>query len=138
MQVVIAGGGNIGFTAVKFGQPGCARSSIANVISRMELEIPAMLIDLVRVKGKQKPIRIYTPLAGPELSREEADKYSQHQELGRQAFELYQGRQWQEAITIYQKLPYPKFAEVLSQRCRSFAANPPPDNWDGAFNLVRK
>ena len=107
-------------------------------LQKMQIEIPAMLVDLVRVKGKHKPIRIFTPLAGPDLSPEVADKCLQHENLARKAFELYQGRQWAEAEKIYNDLPYPHFAEVLSKRCQSLAESPPPVDWDGAFNLEIK
>jgi hypothetical protein len=104
----------------------------------MLVKIPAMLVDLVRVKGKQEPIRIYAPLAGAAPPIAVAEKCRREEVLARQAFALYQARKWREAARVYNELPYPYFAGVLSRRCLALAAAPPPGDWDGAFNLQTK
>jgi adenylate cyclase len=107
-------------------------------LARMLVKIPAMLVDLVRVKGKQEPIRIYAPLAGAAPPIAVAEKCRREEVLARQAFALYQARKWREAARVYNELPYPYFAGVLSRRCLALAAAPPPGDWDGAFNLQTK
>jgi adenylate cyclase len=105
---------------------------------KMRLDIPVMPVDLVRVKGKENPIRIYAPLAGLDAKPEETARCREYVESAEEAFELCRDRRWREAGPLYAKLPFPHFAEVLGKRCRILAAAPPPKEWDGAFNLETK
>ncbi|MDF1578853.1 MAG: adenylate/guanylate cyclase domain-containing protein [Desulfurivibrionaceae bacterium] len=107
-------------------------------VARMGIEIPVLVVDRVRVKGKARPIRIYAPLAGPDAKHEEADRCREHAELAGEAFAFYQNSRWREAAELYRKLPYSHFVELLCGRCEALAAIPPPEDWDGAYNLETK
>ncbi|MDG4476916.1 CHASE2 domain-containing protein [Thiovibrio frasassiensis] len=95
------------------------------------------LLDLVRVKGKEIPVRIYEPLCEgepePELKKET--------ELFAAALHHYANREFQEAAEIILALnnahPTPLYALYLD-RLSHFAANPPPEDWDGAFTFTTK
>lgn len=94
---------------------------------------PCYTLDLVRVKGKQVPIRIYAPIL-------EADGASARQQaqLCRRAFDAYLAQQWQTAIELYRQLPEGVLGETFIQRCRSYQQQPPPPDWDGVFTMTSK
>lgn len=107
-------------------------------LERMRTRMPVLLVDRVRVKGKQAPILIYAPLGGTKPAPEVATQCLREEKLAAAAFALYQSRKFIEAAKLYRELPYPRFAEVLSKRCLAMAATPPAANWDGTFNLETK
>ncbi|NOX08861.1 MAG: adenylate/guanylate cyclase domain-containing protein [Gammaproteobacteria bacterium] len=94
-------------------------------------------LDLVRVKGKKVPIRIY------ELCCRKGERDN----------EAYLIR-WQEAITAFQghdfstakalleesleQHPNDKTCEEYITRCRHYLETPPPDDWDGVTTLTSK
>ena len=98
-------------------------------------------LDLVRVTGIQKPVKVYELIA--ELSNE---NQSEEQVVIIQRFEeglrLYRNREWDKAISL--------FNEILSiantdgpsrlylQRCQLYKKIPPPADWDGIFEPKTK
>ncbi len=97
-------------------------------------------MDYVRVKGKEKPVRVYELMgkAGIVFS-EEKERRLQIYEDG---FEAYQAQKWAEAIEIFksgQKLyPKDKSFQTMGIRCRIYQREPPKGEWDGAFRERRK
>lgn len=95
------------------------------------------LLDLVRVKGKEMPVRIYEPLCEgeppPELKKET--------EAFTEALRHYANREFQEATEIILALNTTKRLKIYDlylDRLAHFAINPPPDDWDGAFTFTTK
>jgi adenylate cyclase len=99
-------------------------------------EFEYLELDLVRVKGKDKPVAIYQPLGfSVELDknvRSEAKRFSA-------ALKLYRDRQWdsaeREIFSIAQSsgsTKRPIYQKYLD-RIMYFRNNPPNDNWDGVF-----
>ncbi|MBU2618686.1 MAG: adenylate/guanylate cyclase domain-containing protein [Proteobacteria bacterium] len=95
------------------------------------------LLDLVRVKGKEMPVRIYEPLCEgepePELKKET--------EAFTEALRHYANREFQEATEIILALNTTtrlKIYDLYLDRLAHFAINPPPDDWDGAFTFTTK
>ena len=100
--------------------------------------IPCMIIDMVRVKGKKVPIRLYCPLALPDDDEDfiaEADKMSN---TAARAFDCYLNREWDAAIALYEKLPYPILRDTFVARCVEFKSNEPVPDWDGVYTLTSK
>ncbi len=94
-------------------------------------------LDLVRVKGKDKPIRIFELLAegepGLELSLE-LEGYSE-------ALEHYRNMDWDKALGEFGRLDEKYRAHIYKiyhQRCAAFKQNPPKDGWDGVFTFTTK
>lgn len=56
--------------------------------------------------------------------------------------ELYRGRQFQEAKTLFKKcqelVPGDGPSEIYIERCDHFIQNPPPADWDGVFVMTTK
>lgn len=105
----------------------------------LSLDIPCQLLDLVRVKGKQHPIKIYRPLAHPSLSTtEELTEARRVASLSEDAFVAYLARNWADAAAIWRQMPEDQATEDLLERCDIYAKTPPNDDWDGAFTMTSK
>lgn len=102
-------------------------------------KIPCALIDLVRVKGKNEPVKIYSPL-GLEAD-EDVSQLFEMVVLCEQGFEAYHQCQFQQAEDIFNQLPdrfFKKFKQIYTQRCQAYIDNPPEQGWDGVFTLTTK
>jgi len=91
--------------------------------------------DLIRVVGKNKPVRIFELLGERETAS--ADERA-HLLAYSGALALYRGRSWDRAIEAFAALERDPLAEFYLARCRVFAENPPPADWDGVFDLKSK
>jgi class 3 adenylate cyclase len=95
-------------------------------------------IDYVIVKGKSEPIGVYELLATNGVS----DKHRSYAELSAKAFAFYRDRQWDQALTAYERLlqarPHDGPASVMAERCRKYIADPPGADWQGAIILRDK
>ncbi|MBI5050285.1 MAG: adenylate/guanylate cyclase domain-containing protein [Nitrospirae bacterium] len=84
-------------------------------------------LDLIKVKGKDKPVTIY------ELSSDANDSLIKGFE---EALTLYKSHQFKKALEIFQGLfaEYKdKPSEVFIERCNEFLKNPPDSSWDGVY-----
>jgi adenylate cyclase len=100
---------------------------------KLQQPVPCYVLDLVRVKGKQVPIRIYAPI----LDLEQGDAERQA-ELCQRAFDAYLQQQWQAAVDLYQQLPEGVLRSTFAERCRSYQQQPPEQGWDGVFTMTSK
>ena len=96
-------------------------------------------IDMVRVKGKNVPIRIFEPIGvESELSAEKKEQITKWNDM----FSLYQKQAWDEAQAILDQLlaiePDFKLYKVFAERIEFFKANPPGDDWDGVTKFETK
>ncbi|MHB1013960.1 MAG: CHASE2 domain-containing protein [Desulfurivibrionaceae bacterium] len=94
-------------------------------------------LDLVRVKGKEMPVRIYEPLC----EGEPAPELKQETEAFAEALRHYANREFQEAekiILSLNKTTRLKLYDLYLDRLAHFAINPPPEEWDGAFTFTTK
>jgi len=95
-------------------------------------------LDLVRVKGKTKPVAIFAPL-GPrkEISIETAAELDEYNA----ALAAYRGKQWNSAEVSFQKLKQRTDAllyNVYLDRIERFRTEPPVEDWDGVFEHLSK
>jgi adenylate cyclase len=98
--------------------------------------LPCRLIDLVRVKGKTFPIRIYAPL--PCATPDERAQALRLCDTTAEAFAAYQHRRWNEALERYAALPDDTVREIFTARCREALHHAPPPEWDGVYTLTSK
>lgn len=99
----------------------------------LEQPLPCHTLDLVRVKGKSRPLMIYGPIL--DETRERAAALAN---LSAQGFTAYRERRWDEAIALYSNLPPSELRHTFIERCVHFRATPPPPDWDGVFVLTSK
>ena len=94
-------------------------------------------LDLVRVKGKELPVRIYEPLC----EGEPAPELKKTTEAFAEALGYYANREFQEAekiiLALNQATPLMLY-DLYLERIAHFAINPPPKDWDGAFTFTTK
>jgi len=97
-------------------------------------------IDFVRVKGKEKPVRIYELLGDSNTVLPE--KKEKAFQLYAEGLEAYRSQCWSDAIDLFKKgqelYSGDKTFEVMSLRCRINQSQPPQADWDGAFRERRK
>jgi adenylate cyclase len=96
-------------------------------------------LDLVRVKGKDKPVAIFEPLG---LAGEVEQAVLEEIKLFQQALRLYRKQEWDKAeLQLYNLLkiaPGTRLYEVYAERVSYYRNNPPGENWDGVFVFKTK
>lgn len=94
-------------------------------------------IDLVRVKGKKEPVRLYEPLLEgvPDAAlKAEVDRFAE-------ALDRYRCRDFDGAMAILIELNSQKTVPLYSlylERVEAFKTFPPPPGWDGVFTFTTK
>lgn len=96
-------------------------------------------LDLIRVKGKAEPVRIYELVArASELTAElksRLDAYGAAQQL-------YKDRHWSEAQQQFQAIlnqwPDDGPSRAYWKRCQEYLFDEPPSSWDGVYTMTHK
>ena len=97
-------------------------------------------LDLVRVKGKTNPITIYELIGTsdqpiPREKRQALDLYTR-------GLHHYKQRDWATALDhmqqVYDLDPHNRTASMYMERARAYLKNPPPESWDGIFQMTTK
>ncbi len=97
-------------------------------------------LDLLVVKGKTKPVRVY------ELMGEKSDPHTEEIEkiisIYQKGLDFYLNREWDQAIKRFQKVlslkPGDGPSENYIKRCQKYKKEPPAKDWDGVFYLKTK
>ncbi len=97
-------------------------------------------LDRVVVKGRMQSILVHEIFdADPEPKRVSKQALLP---LYRSGLELFYGRRWLESRAAFQACLQQYAQDVVSQiyldRCDFFLAHPPPDDWDGTFEMQHK
>ncbi len=91
-------------------------------------------LDLVRVMGKTRPVRIYGLYAA---DRDAAAPSREEIDLHHQALQHYRAKDFSEALKRFKKLAEEyserKMYALYQDRCRLFLKEPPGEDWDGVF-----
>lgn len=102
--------------------------------------ILARELDMIRVVGKNHPVRVYNLIALADTSQ--SDIIRAFMSTFEQGLALYRNMAWDDALC--------KFEEVLAlwgndlatltfiERCRAYQKNPPAPDWDGVWQLAGK
>ncbi len=90
-------------------------------------------LDLLRVKGKQKPLAVYELLGEGQPDSESRDRVTQYE----QAFGLYQARKWDDGESLlnilHERFPHDLPVAALLKRIHALRDDPPPPDWDGVY-----
>lgn len=97
-------------------------------------------LDAIRVKGKNKPVRIYELIG---RKTEEIDPVrSSAMEYFLKGLEIYRKRDWIHAYDMFQKAltlnPHDGPSYEFIRRCKLFIESPRPADWDGVFEMRDK
>ena len=101
-------------------------------------------LDLIRVKGKREPQRIFALLGGPELMEDEGVRGTitgMHDVLT-----AYRCQNWDALLQVIAKLDQSRlpridlavFLQLYRNRAAAFRESPPPPGWDGVYTAVTK
>ncbi len=109
-------------------------------LERCNGSVQARELDLLRVKGKNLPVRVYEVYA---KANDTVDpQFAEAIEHYTRGLTRYHERQFQEAMgefTAALKLqPDDGPSKTYLERCRIYADAPPPADWDGAFTMLTK
>lgn len=96
-------------------------------------------MDIMRVKGKHQPIRIYEVVRRRSEMEEKDLKLVQTFEA---ALRLYRDKQWKDAISMFRTAvglrPDDAASAMYIERCNEFLRTPPPEPWDGVYVMTSK
>ncbi len=102
-------------------------------------EWPCGVIDLVRVKGKQVPVRMYRPLALPSDATDALKAARHMDELSETAFQAYLAKDWDRAERSYRALGEDDpIGRMYLDRIAIYREQAPPANWDGVHIFETK
>jgi adenylate cyclase len=101
---------------------------------------PVRELDLLRVVGKEQPVRVYELLGlsdgdVPVQKRKAVEIYLK-------GLEQYRAKNWDAAIALFKQAlevdPEDGPSQAYIGRCEDFKVLPPPENWDGVFVMKTK
>ncbi len=124
------------------GQYGCRVVVAEDTARRVAGDFLLCELDRVRVKGKDKPLTIYEPLAALDAAGDELRAYVGRYQEG---LRRYRARDFAGALAIWETLRHPIDAgtritppEVMAERARRYRADPPPPDWDGVYTAPKE
>jgi len=96
-------------------------------------------LDMVRVKGKDKPVTIFEPIG----ETDSLDKHSKDcLKLYREALKLFRNQNWDLAeiqfVNVQKLEPNRYLYQMYIERIGYYRQNPPAKDWDGVFNYETK
>jgi adenylate cyclase len=96
-------------------------------------------MDIMRVKGKNLPIKIFEVVCRKNEITEQRLKIVQTFEAG---LKLYRDQHWNDAISMFKTVLNLKSDDAASamyiERCEMCRKNPPGKNWDGVYVMTTK
>jgi len=105
---------------------------------RVQNDFTCMELDSVRVKGKKRPVKIYSLVGYKDLPGTQVEVIKQFN----QGIMFYKRRKWDNAIHIFENItaidPDLYAAQVYIDRCFDLKKNPPPSDWDGIYTMTTK
>ncbi|WP_444874226.1 adenylate/guanylate cyclase domain-containing protein [Leptospira santarosai] len=98
------------------------------------------LLDVVRVKGKNEPVRLYELIGRQDDVPERVEASVLEFSKG---FEAYINREWSLAQELFESSQITrgnkdKAAVLLIDRCEEYKLNPPEKTWDGVYTRTHK
>jgi adenylate cyclase len=101
---------------------------------------PVRELDLLRVVGKEQPVRVYELLGLAEA--DVSEKKRKAVEIYLKGLAEYRAKNWDGAIALFQQAlevdPDDGPSQTYIGRCEDFKVLPPPENWDGVFVMKTK
>ncbi|MFC1629307.1 adenylate/guanylate cyclase domain-containing protein, partial [Gemmatimonadota bacterium] len=97
-------------------------------------------LDMIRVKGKEQPVRIFEVLETTDVGIPAG--FSGMLERYEMGLMMYRERQFADAVDIFNELvqmdPDDGPSRMNLIRCQEYLTKPPPDDWDGVFTMTTK
>jgi adenylate cyclase len=97
-------------------------------------------LDVIRVKGKTEPVKVYELMGRKDVPLPEARL--QLIESYTKGLENYFLQHWDQALEFFDQVlkidPKDTVAKLYLKRCKEFRQNSPGKDWDGVFTLTEK
>ena len=98
-------------------------------------------VDLITLKGKEKPARTYTVIGDHQLHS--APEYQQLQKTHLEMLRAFRSREWLRAQTLLKECRQNEYAplgvyEQYEKRISHYQQHPPPPEWEGVFVATTK
>ncbi|MBM4167824.1 MAG: CHASE2 domain-containing protein [Ignavibacteria bacterium] len=97
-------------------------------------------LDLIQVKGKTEPVKVFELLGLSDLQMNENQKQSL--ELYQEGLKLYRERKFEEAAAYMEQAmkfdPECRAAQIYIERSQLYRITPPPSEWNGVFVMTTK
>jgi adenylate cyclase len=97
-------------------------------------------LDLIRVKGKEKPIKVFELIAGKEETMD--SHFMEMLDYYRKGITYYRGQAWNEAIDCFEQClqlqPEDAPSVEYRKRCINYKFNSPGEDWDGVTIMTEK
>jgi adenylate cyclase len=104
-------------------------------------DISAIELDIMRVKGRAQPTRIYTTFSAMKADQSQIDQLTPvHADM----LTVYRGQEWDMAEAAIDRCQAVGIAgldalyNTYRERIGEYRENPPPADWDGAFTATSK
>lgn len=94
-------------------------------------------LDLVRVKGKTRPARVFEVI-GHTGSVEDTPEARERIRTFNEGLGHYRARAWDQALACFSSLDGDPAAEVFAERCEHLKDEPPGSEWDGVWVMKTK
>ncbi len=98
-------------------------------------QIEARELDVLKVKGKARPVRVYELMARKGELTAEQSKIRDGFTAG---LMLYRARRFEEALALFELAVDDGPSSTFSARCREFLKDPPQTDWDGTYEMETK
>jgi adenylate cyclase len=97
-------------------------------------------LDLVRVKGKNEPVKLYELIS---TASDIPGNLKESTEIYQEAFKNYLNRDFSNAIillneSIKARGKKDKAAKMIIERCETYIKEPPSESWDGVYTRTHK
>jgi adenylate cyclase len=99
-------------------------------------------VDRVRVKGKRRPVTLFTPVV---VAADRVPSFDEEVRLWQLALASYRLHHWDDTqarlqglLTAFADTPFAGLYRQLGERTRHHRATPPPADWDGAHTFDSK
>jgi len=97
-------------------------------------------LDLLRVMGKNEPVKVYELVGLTESGI--SDKKKRVLDIFREGYENYKEKNWQNAKNYFNQILSIDRTDGPSKtyikRCDLFIAKPPAEDWDGVYTMLKK
>lgn len=110
-------------------------------LSKLSDDFMTRQLDLLVVKGKTKPVKVYELLACKGITPE-FETWIEPVQIYNEAMKQYYNRNFDEAIRLFSQVielkPDDGPSQTYIKRSEAYLVNPPEENWDGTFIMKHK
>jgi adenylate cyclase len=97
------------------------------------------LVDLVAVKGKKVPVKMYEVIKkSAKATEQDKDLVAQYEDALKDYFAKNFSSAMHKVQSLLQTYPNDGPSKTLLERAQHFQTNPPPADWDGAWVMTKK